>query len=501
MAARRVVSVGAAVGMLAVMAAGIAAPAAAATAPAPAPADDWYLTIPAIASIHDQGITGKGIQIALIDEPVWLGFADLVGADISGSTAPICRSATDPGAWVPSAADGPADVRSAFHGTSMASVILGTGAGIAHDGKGIKGVAPDVKVISYTVPLRIPLPDGRTKVPVECNRKGAPNESATPLAVAIEHAILDGANIISMSLGSDEPPSSDVGRAIGRAEAKGVLVVASTGNDGRSVGYPAALNGVIAVGAADSNGVPSLFSNRGPETVAVGPGEHVRGLTLDLSAYQPVAGTSPAAAWTSGVLALAWSKYPTATGNQIIQSLIHTAGDKAFTRYADWGYGTISARNLVANDPLQYPDVNPLLRQVNDRTGSGLLEPTLAQVAEGRLYDATYETEVDAQTGYLFGAFDLSLWNPQTDCHYDPATKKQLDYDPTCSLTKADDLENQPEASQSPLVGPAIIGLIGLLVLAAIVVPLILVTNKRSKSQSAQQAGGANEWGYGPPQP
>jgi hypothetical protein len=64
----------------------------------------------------------------------------------------------------------------------------------------------------------------------------------------------------------------------------------------------------------------------------------------------------------AGALALVKSKYPEATGNQLIQHLIHFDTDPESYAYSDdLGFGVISLRNMLANDPTGWPDVNPLM--------------------------------------------------------------------------------------------------------------------------------------------
>jgi hypothetical protein len=79
------------------------------------------------------------------------------------------------------------------------------------------------------------------------------------------------------------------------------------------------------------------------------------------------------------MLAVAKQKYPAATGNQLIQSLIHntTESDHALVRdtTGGYGYGPASLRHLLAVDPSQYPDENPLMDKAYGK-------PTVEQVAE-----------------------------------------------------------------------------------------------------------------------
>ena len=78
--------------------------------------------------------------------------------------------------------------------------------------------------------------------------------------------------VINLSLGGSSP-SEAVRRALDRAEAAGVVVVAAAGNAGeRSIDFPAAYPSVIAVGALDQRKQRAPYSNFGPELDVVAPG-------------------------------------------------------------------------------------------------------------------------------------------------------------------------------------------------------------------------------------
>ena len=72
-------------------------------------------------------------------------------------------------------------------------------------------------------------------------------------------------------------------------------------------------------------------------------------------------GTSVAAPIVAGMLALTRQKWPDATGNQILQSLVHTSlnPNHAWDQYT--GYGAASLADLIHTDPSQYPDENPII--------------------------------------------------------------------------------------------------------------------------------------------
>lgn len=63
----------------------------------------------------------------------------------------------------------------------------------------------------------------------------------------------------------------------------------------------------------------------------------------------------------AGALALVKQKYPTATGNQLIQQLIHNTSRDSMGWQRVVGFGILRLDRMLATDPTGWPDVNPLL--------------------------------------------------------------------------------------------------------------------------------------------
>jgi serine protease len=78
--------------------------------------------------------------------------------------------------------------------------------------------------------------------------------------------------VINMSLGTDQA-SETVRRAIDRAYANDILIVAAAGNTGREgIDFPASLANVIAAGALDERKERASYSSTGPELDLMAPG-------------------------------------------------------------------------------------------------------------------------------------------------------------------------------------------------------------------------------------
>jgi len=117
---------------------------------------------------------------------------------------------------------------------------------------------------------------------------------------AIYYAVNNGANVINMSF--ELPQISDaMMKAVNYASRRGVICVASAGNDaGNALVYPAAFGNVISVASVNVLGQTSTFSNYGPDLVQIAaPGEGLI-TTYPGSHYAQVSGSSFSAALVSG---------------------------------------------------------------------------------------------------------------------------------------------------------------------------------------------------------
>jgi serine protease len=79
------------------------------------------------------------------------------------------------------------------------------------------------------------------------------------------------AQIINMSLGADGACSASYATAVRDITNRGVLVVASAGNEGRAVGTPASCAGALAVAGVRHIGTKVGYSNLGPEITVAAP--------------------------------------------------------------------------------------------------------------------------------------------------------------------------------------------------------------------------------------
>jgi cell wall-associated protease len=213
----------------------------------------------------------------------------------------------------------------ASHGTHVAGIIAAN----RENGLGIIGHADQVKIMSLRV---VPNGDERDK----------------DIANAILYAVQNGAKVINMSFGKQlSPHKKAVDKAVIYAESKGVILVHSSGNSGKSTekgfdNFP--LKKVrqntpmerevwnwIEVGASDRNKDEKLaakFSNYGKTTVDLfAPGVSIRS-TIPNNQYADFNGTSMASPQVSGILALLLSRFPLYDTQEVLNAVL-----KSTTRY------------------------------------------------------------------------------------------------------------------------------------------------------------------------
>lgn len=242
---------------------------------------DWSVKSLNAEAAWKQGVTGKGVKVAVLDTGIAAGHRDLKDGvkgskDFTGS-----RVGSD-------------DKNG--HGTHCAGSI-----GARKNGWGLVGVAYDCDLYAGKV-----LGDGGSG-------------SVDGIRDGILWAVTEvDADVISMSLGGGGAESY-IPVGLKAAEEKGVIVLCAAGNDGngRPVNYPAAYPFPLAVSAIDSGLKLASFSCTGSKVEVCGPGVNVRstypgagdGLFADLS------GTSMATPNVAGAAAL-WVQADKAKGGE-----------------------------------------------------------------------------------------------------------------------------------------------------------------------------------------
>ena len=160
--------------------------------------------------------------------------------------------------------------------------------------------------------------------------------SATPgeLAMAIRESIDAGARVINLSAALAQPSSRgefELDDALDHAAKQGVLVVAAAGNQGM-VGSTAITRHpwIIPVAACDLQGRPTHESNLGSSIGRRGLSAPGEGITSLAATGQPLTfgGTSAAAPFVTGTIALLWSEFPSVSAADLKGALTQTSGTR-----------------------------------------------------------------------------------------------------------------------------------------------------------------------------
>jgi subtilisin family serine protease len=228
---------------------------------------------------------GANVTIAVIDSGIDVKHPELVNS--IGDTFDALGSKEGPHA----------------HGTGIA------GAMVAH--ARLMGSAPEARILAIRAFGTTP--------------SGA--ESTTYVILkGLDYAAEHGAQIVNMSFAGPRDPVIE--RAIAATAAKGIVLVAASGNAGPKSPplYPAANPNVIAVSATDAQDRLFAASNRGNHIAISAPGVDIF-LPAPDEKYQMTAGTSFAAAYVTGIAALVLERNPALKPEEVRTILTRTARD------------------------------------------------------------------------------------------------------------------------------------------------------------------------------
>lgn len=223
------------------------------------------------------------------------------------------------------------------HGTHVAGIVGAVG----NNGRGVTGVAWRASLMA----VKFLGADGVGSVADAVRAINYVTMMRTSFGVNVR--------VINASWGS-EAPSEALERAIQNAGAAGILFVAAAGNGSRNNDsaphYPSNFNlpNLVAVAASDQRDQLASFSNFGRQRVHLAaPGVDILS-TYPGERYARLSGTSMAAPFVSGAVALAWAAAPNASLADIRQAL----GD-GVDRLPGWGALVAFGGRLNARGTLQ----------------------------------------------------------------------------------------------------------------------------------------------------
>ncbi len=177
--------------------------------------------------------------------------------------------------------------------------------------------------------------------------------SLSSIAIAVDLAVADGADVINMSL-TAEGESKTMTESIDKAVEYGVNVVVSAGNSGidltRKTFTPACVESAITVSAVNKSHNLSSYSNyNGPIDIAA-PGDDILSAYLD-NTYKTMSGTSMAAPQVSATLAIIRSVFSEKTCAEAEEYLKEYAIEIEENDSNKFGAGILFVRYLLKDRP------------------------------------------------------------------------------------------------------------------------------------------------------
>lgn len=340
----------------------------------------WPVKDSAVVSAHEAGLDGSGVKIGMLDSRVVSDYPGLSDADanVEYRLGSFANATTDEPAkclieGVPlqkTVTSKEGNIYSS-HGTFMLTWLVGNGKSWGAS-QGVTGLVPKSDVLFLTLGQDT----SRINMLTPCDDFAMPD-----IDKDVSTAVDWGARIINMS---NEGGIGDYGLdGMLKALRHGVIIVSSRSNDKETdaivngsstdvmIGDPRMWNsfpGVIRNNEVGPDGQIAGISDVADANVNIlSPGDQVLHPQVNSKIISVgTGGTSTGAAVLSGYLALTVQKWPDATGNQILQSLVrNTKGNDSGEAKLDpehkRGYGQVDPGRLLTVDPTQYPDVNPIL--------------------------------------------------------------------------------------------------------------------------------------------
>lgn len=287
--------------------------------------EKWYLdTVMNIPAAWEKYQTcGEGVTVAVIDNGFYIDAADFPTnlwddgngnhgwntANGSSDISPVYKS------------DGTA-LKDTAHGSNVAGII-----GMASNGSNFVGAAFGAELMLLRVA------NG------EATDKDTTLITSAAVANAIVYARVNGADVISISLGINNAYPTAIKNAVDDAYADSICIVAAAGNNGTGtsslLAYPAAASNVIGVMASSKTSTSELttFSNydqnNGQYYDIVAPGEAIVGCGIEAGRFSVMNGTSQATPLVAACIALYASVYPEQTVDKIFNSLREFSGPAA----------------------------------------------------------------------------------------------------------------------------------------------------------------------------
>ncbi|MFF6878452.1 type VII secretion-associated serine protease mycosin [Streptomyces sp. NPDC012474] len=305
------------------------------------PGRPWSLQRVLLDELWSQS-TGKGMRVAVIDTGVDVTNPQLTDAvDVKSGRNLLPENLKDDDGNPIERGKENGTTDTVGHGTKVAGIIAARPA----KGTGFVGLAPDATII-----------------PIQQNDAEGNGDVGT-LTDAIRYAVQAGADVINISQDTTRPmtSTSELKLAIDQALNKGIVIVASAGNDGLGGNvketYPASYEGVLAVAASDRNNERASFSQSGEFVGVAAPGVDMIS-TVPKGGHCSDNGTSFSAPYVAGLAALIKAKHRDWTARQIVAQIEQTAERTTAGHDRLVGWGVVDPVRALTQDehPIESPN-------------------------------------------------------------------------------------------------------------------------------------------------
>jgi len=263
---------------------------------------------------------GEGILVAVIDSGVDTRHPALKGAVLEEFEAVEAKK-------------GSADT----HGTAVASIIAAR--------EGMTSVAPQAMLLS----VKAFAPNGKY---------GRTLGNTYDLLRGIDWAVAKKAKVLNLSFAGPRDPLLQA--ALDAAAERGVVLVGAAGNKGPKAppAYPGAYEQVIAATATDAKDRLYKDANRGDYVAIAAPGVDILA-AAGKKGYGVTSGTSMAAAYVSGSVALIMQGSPEMTSQDALDRIAGTAQDLGEDgKDPDFGHGLLNVYRAVGGDQVTVGQAN-----------------------------------------------------------------------------------------------------------------------------------------------
>ena len=224
------------------------------------------------------------------------------------------------------------------------------------------------------------------------------------VCLGIDRAVLDGVNVINMSLGGPGQ-SFTMMQSVSDAIFHGITVCVSAGNSAWNAEdfHPAGIESCITVGAIDENDVKPLWSNWGDVVDVVAPGVDIYSSYLD-NTYKSLSGTSMASPFAAAASALILSRNPNMKCHEVCDYLERNgrawwSESKPFEELL-YGVPAIYIGNLSNDELIRTPA--PQFSVDGGRYSYGITVELSCEDENARIYYTLDRTRATENNGILY---------------------------------------------------------------------------------------------------